>query len=135
LPARPGPRSLRLSGELVDGTILTAGTPPDQVRQARRLVDQGRATGGRVGPHPLIVYVLAATGPGGVGRLEAEWRRQGYEAIPDSGVAGDAQAVAEAVQRWADAGADMVVLQPTVDDPDPEGFVRFVAGEVGPLVG
>jgi hypothetical protein len=28
----------------------------------------------------------------------------------------------------------MVVLQPTVDDPDPEGFVRFVAGEVGPLV-
>jgi hypothetical protein len=28
----------------------------------------------------------------------------------------------------------MVVRQPTVDDPDPEGFVRFVAGEVGPLV-
>jgi alkanesulfonate monooxygenase SsuD/methylene tetrahydromethanopterin reductase-like flavin-dependent oxidoreductase (luciferase family) len=130
-----GPRSLRLSGELADGTILTAGTPPDQVRQARRLVDQGRATGGRVGPHPLIVYVLAATGPGGAGRLEAEWLRQGYGAIPDSGVAGAAQAVAEAVQRWADAGADMVVLQPTVDDPDPEGFVRFVAGEVGPLVG
>jgi hypothetical protein len=27
-----------------------------------------------------------------------------------------------------------VVLQPTTDDPDPEGFVRFVAGDVRPLV-
>lgn len=45
-----------------------------------------------------------------------------------------ARAVADAVTWWADAGADTVVLQPTVDDPDPEGFVRFVAGEVGPLV-
>jgi alkanesulfonate monooxygenase SsuD/methylene tetrahydromethanopterin reductase-like flavin-dependent oxidoreductase (luciferase family) len=42
--------------------------------------------------------------------------------------------VAEAVQRWADAGADTVVLQPTADDPDPEDFVRFVANEVRPLV-
>ena len=28
-----------------------------------------------------------------------------------------------------------VVLQPTPDDPDPEGFVRFVATEVQPLLG
>jgi alkanesulfonate monooxygenase SsuD/methylene tetrahydromethanopterin reductase-like flavin-dependent oxidoreductase (luciferase family) len=42
--------------------------------------------------------------------------------------------VADAVQRWAEAGADTVVLQPTVDDPDPEGFVRFVAEDVRPLV-
>jgi hypothetical protein len=27
-----------------------------------------------------------------------------------------------------------VILQPTTDDPDPEGFVRFVAEEVRPLV-
>jgi alkanesulfonate monooxygenase SsuD/methylene tetrahydromethanopterin reductase-like flavin-dependent oxidoreductase (luciferase family) len=52
----------------------------------------------------------------------------------DIGVAGDARAVAEAVRRWVDAGADTVVLQPTHDDPDPEGFVRFVAREVRPLV-
>ncbi|MFC7646429.1 LLM class flavin-dependent oxidoreductase [Streptosporangium lutulentum] len=30
-----GPRSLRLSGEAADGTILVAGTPPDEVRRAR----------------------------------------------------------------------------------------------------
>ena len=36
--------------------------------------------------------------------------------------------------RFAAAGADTVVLQPTADDPDPEGFIRFVAQEVRPLV-
>jgi alkanesulfonate monooxygenase SsuD/methylene tetrahydromethanopterin reductase-like flavin-dependent oxidoreductase (luciferase family) len=48
---------------------------------------------------------------------------------------GDAAAVAEAVRRFAAAGADTVVLQPTPDDPDPEHFVRFAALEVAPLVG
>jgi alkanesulfonate monooxygenase SsuD/methylene tetrahydromethanopterin reductase-like flavin-dependent oxidoreductase (luciferase family) len=123
-----------LSGELAGGTILTACTSPDQVRRARRLVDEGRAAAGRVDPHAVVVYVLAATGPGGAGRLEADLRRSGCDQVPDSGVAGDARAVADAVERWADAGADMVVLQPTADEPDPEGFVRFVAGEVRPLV-
>jgi alkanesulfonate monooxygenase SsuD/methylene tetrahydromethanopterin reductase-like flavin-dependent oxidoreductase (luciferase family) len=133
--AATGPRSLRLSGEIADGTILTASTAPDQVREARRLVDEGRERGGRTGPHPVIVYVLAATGPGGVERLEAERRRPGYDPVPGTGIAGDAREVARAVQRWADAGADTVVLQPTVGEPDPEGFVRFVADDVRPLVG
>ncbi len=129
-----GPRTLRLSGEVADGTILTAGTPPDRVRQMRRLVDEGRTAGSRAGAHPVTVYVHAATGPGAAERLEAERRRCGYESMQDVGVAGDAQAVAEAVKRWAGAGADAVVFQPTADDPDPEGFVRFVAREVRPLV-
>ena len=51
-----------------------------------------------------------------------------------AGVAGDVEEVADAVRRWADAGADVVVLQPTDDEPDPEGFVRF-AGEVHRLIG
>jgi alkanesulfonate monooxygenase SsuD/methylene tetrahydromethanopterin reductase-like flavin-dependent oxidoreductase (luciferase family) len=133
-----GPRTLRLSGELADGTILTAGTPPDGVRDARGLIMEGRLAGGRTDdpadPHPVIVYLLAATGPGAAERLEAERRRSGGDAMRGLGVAGDARAVADAVQRYADAGANTVVLQPTADDPDPEGFVRFVADEVRPLV-
>ncbi len=78
----------------------------------------------------MVVYVLAATRPGAVERLEGERRCLGYDSIPGTGVASAARTVAEAVQRWADAGADTVVLQPAADDPDPEGFVRFVAGEV-----
>jgi alkanesulfonate monooxygenase SsuD/methylene tetrahydromethanopterin reductase-like flavin-dependent oxidoreductase (luciferase family) len=133
LAGATGPRTLRLSGEAADGTILTSATPPDQVREARRLIDAGRAAAGRTGPHRVVVNVLAATGPGADARLDAERRRLG-RSIPGIGVAGDAHAVADAVNRWADAGADTVVLQPTADDPDPEGFVRFVAAEVAPLV-
>lgn len=132
--AATGPRSLRLSGELADGTILTASTAVEQIREARRLVDEGREKGGRTEPHPVIVYLRAATGPGAAERLEAEWRAMGDDSIPGIGVAGDARAVADTVQRWADAGADTVVLQPTVDEPDPEAFVRFVAEDVRPLV-
>lgn len=129
-----GPRSLRLSGEVADGTILTAETPPDGLRRARRLIDEGRRAGGRTGEHLLVVYLLAATGPDAAERLAGERRRQGYDGIPEVGVASDARVVADAVRRWADAGADMVVLQPTSDEPDPVGFVRFAAGEVQPLV-
>jgi alkanesulfonate monooxygenase SsuD/methylene tetrahydromethanopterin reductase-like flavin-dependent oxidoreductase (luciferase family) len=132
LAGATGPRSLRLCGEAADGTILTAATTPDGVRESRRLVDEGRAAAGRTDPHQVIVYLLAATGPDAAVRMEAELRRSG--AGPELGVAGDASAVAAAVQRWAEAGADTVVLQPTLDDPDPEGFVRFAAEQVRPLV-
>jgi len=38
------------------------------------------------------------------------------------------------VRHCAAAGADTVVLQPTQEEPDHEGFVRFVAEQVRPLV-
>jgi alkanesulfonate monooxygenase SsuD/methylene tetrahydromethanopterin reductase-like flavin-dependent oxidoreductase (luciferase family) len=129
-----GPRTLRLSGEAADGTILTAGTPPDRVARARQLVSEGRDAAGRTEPHSVVVYLHAATGPDATERLEGERQRSGYDTMKDIGVAGDAQAVAEAIQRWVAAGADTVVLQPTPDDPSPEDFVRFVAEEVRPLV-
>ncbi|MEU6124732.1 LLM class flavin-dependent oxidoreductase [Streptomyces sp. NPDC047123] len=128
-----GPRSLRLTGEAADGTILDAGTSPDGVREARRLIDEGRAAAGRTRTHPVVVYLLAATGPGGAARLRAELRSEGREAA-GPGVAGSADEVAQEVRRLAEAGADTVVLQPTGDEPDPEGFIRFVTDEVAPRV-
>jgi alkanesulfonate monooxygenase SsuD/methylene tetrahydromethanopterin reductase-like flavin-dependent oxidoreductase (luciferase family) len=135
LAGATGPRSLRLTGEAADGTILTASTNAEGVRTARRLVEEGRAAAGReAGPHRLVVYLLTATGPDAAARLRAELTAEGVEAVPDLGVAGDAGAVAKAVERLVEAGADSVVLQPTADEPDPEGFVRFAAEEVRPLV-
>ncbi|MFE2433286.1 LLM class flavin-dependent oxidoreductase [Streptomyces sp. NPDC059409] len=130
-----GPRSLRLTGEAADGTVLTANTPPAGVRRARRLIDEGRAAAGRGdGAHKVVVYLLAATGTGARERLRGELIAEGVADVPGLGVAGDAQAVADAVRRLAEAGADTVILQPTGDEPDPEGFVRFAAEQVRPLV-
>ncbi|MEV0178125.1 LLM class flavin-dependent oxidoreductase [Streptomyces sp. NPDC050625] len=129
-----GPRTLRLSGEAADGTILTAATSPDGVRRARRLIDEGRASAGRTDRHEVVVYLLTATGADAAARLRAELVAEGVESVPDLGVAGDAKTVAEGVRRLAEAGADTVILQPTGDEPDPEGFVRFAAEEVRPLV-
>jgi alkanesulfonate monooxygenase SsuD/methylene tetrahydromethanopterin reductase-like flavin-dependent oxidoreductase (luciferase family) len=120
-----GPKTLRLAGEYADGTILTGGTTPQKVAEARQLVGEGKT---------IVVYLHCATGPGAEERMEAErvvWR---YEEGRDCYAVGDAAAVAAAVRRWAEAGADTVVLQPTPDDPDPDGFMRFAAREVRPLV-
>jgi alkanesulfonate monooxygenase SsuD/methylene tetrahydromethanopterin reductase-like flavin-dependent oxidoreductase (luciferase family) len=54
--------------------------------------------------------------------------------LAESGVAGDAHAVADAVRFWAAAGADKVVLHPGPDDQDPVAFVRFAAEQVQPLL-
>ncbi|MFJ5301657.1 LLM class flavin-dependent oxidoreductase [Streptomyces sp. NPDC088350] len=134
LAGATGPRTLRLSGAAADGTILTASTAPDGVRRARQLIDEGRESAGRTEPHRVVVYLLTATGPDAAARLRAELADEGLESVPDLGVAGDAGTVAKAVQRLAEAGADTVVLQPTGDEPDPEGFVRFAAEEVRALV-
>jgi len=139
LAGATGPRTLRLAGAAADGTILTASTAPDGVRRARQLIDEGRESAGRTEPHKVVVYLLTATatatatGPDAAARLRAELAEEGLESVPDLGVAGDADTVAKAVQRLAEAGADTVILQPTGDEPDPEAFVRFAA-EVRALV-
>ncbi|MFJ4468924.1 LLM class flavin-dependent oxidoreductase [Streptomyces sp. NPDC089424] len=134
LAGATGPRTLHLSGAAADGTVLTAATSPEGVRRARRLIDEGRTSAGRTDPHRVVVYLLAATGPDALDRLRAELVAEGVADVPDLGVAGDAATVAKAVEQLVEAGADTVILQPTGDEPDPEGFVRFTAEEVRPLV-
>src|SRR5688500_3052321 len=88
-----GPRSLRLAGEIADGTLLTGGTSPDGVRRAKALVDEGRArrAEGAGDPHPIVVSIHAATGPDAAARLEAERVKWGYDSIADRGVTGTAR--------------------------------------------
>jgi alkanesulfonate monooxygenase SsuD/methylene tetrahydromethanopterin reductase-like flavin-dependent oxidoreductase (luciferase family) len=128
-----GPNSLRLAGELGDGTVLTSGASLAQIETRLRSVMEGREQAGRSDPHRVTAYLLVATGPDAAARLEAEVPHD-----PDAGgppwIAGDAADIADAVHRWAAAGVDAVVLQPPADEPDPVSFVRFVAEEVRPLV-
>jgi alkanesulfonate monooxygenase SsuD/methylene tetrahydromethanopterin reductase-like flavin-dependent oxidoreductase (luciferase family) len=129
-----GPKTLRLTGESADGTILAGGASPEVVQEAAEVVRAGREAAGRGGEHPLVASILVATGPGAERRLAEDARRMGWDPAAEAHVAGDAAAVAAAVDRWAAAGATTVVLQPTADEPDPVAFVRWVAEEVRPLV-
>ena len=49
-------------------------------------------------------------------------------------MAGDAQQIADSIQRLAGAGITSVVIQPTEDEPDLEGFIHFLGAQVKPLI-
>jgi alkanesulfonate monooxygenase SsuD/methylene tetrahydromethanopterin reductase-like flavin-dependent oxidoreductase (luciferase family) len=129
-----GPKSLAVCGEVADATILTSGTTPAGVREARAIIDEARETAGVLGPHTITVYVVAATGRGAPERLARELELWKLDPSQDVGIAGNAEALAAGIARWAEAGADTVVLQPAADDPDLDGFIRMVAQDVAPLV-
>jgi alkanesulfonate monooxygenase SsuD/methylene tetrahydromethanopterin reductase-like flavin-dependent oxidoreductase (luciferase family) len=131
-----GPKTLRLAGEIGDGTLLGAPTSPAQVTARKALAEDGRAAAGRTGELPVVVNLVAATGPDGAARVAAELARLDETGPPadDLAVAGDARQVADGVRRWFAAGASTVLLQPTLDEPDPAGFLRFAAEQVAPLL-
>jgi 5,10-methylenetetrahydromethanopterin reductase len=53
-----GPRSLELSGELADGTLLGWFSSPGYVRWARERIDEGRALAERTDHHALVVLLI-----------------------------------------------------------------------------
>ena len=134
LAGATGPRTMRATGEVADGTILAAGITPDDVPGQRALVAEGRAAAARPGHHQVVVYVMAALGDDATARLEVEQRSWGFEPLPGTGLAGSPGAVAEGVRGWFAAGADTVVLQPMAGD-DPVEYVRLVGSQVRPLLG
>src|ERR1700733_9072292 len=100
LSAAAGPRTLRVSGQFADGTILDSSATLDGLRAAREAIDQARAAAGLASPHQVVVYLLTVTGPDAARRL-ASMGRAGTAAV-----AGDAAEVAAAVKMWVGAGAD-----------------------------
>lgn len=133
LTAARGPRTLRLAGSHADGTVLEASTRPDTVRRARELIDTGRAEAGRTGAHRIVAYLHAATGPDATARVHAELARWNEPMLPEYATEVSTQTVVTAVENLAAAGADAVILQHTTEEPDPVGFVRWVAEEIRPL--
>ncbi|TDN91122.1 LLM class flavin-dependent oxidoreductase [Microbacterium sp. BK668] len=128
--AGEGPKTVRLTGEVGDGTVLPAGSTPDRVARTLAGAVEGRTTAGRDDAHQLVVFVAAAFGGDAArARLAAELARWSDEADPALLVAGDAPAVAEAIEPFFTAGATSVILQPREDEDDLPGFMRGV-GEV-----
>ena len=128
--AGEGPKTLHLTGEVADGTVLTGGTTLERAADAVATIAAGRGAAGRDGRNEVVVYLVAA-----FGGAEAEARMERELTVwnmPDDqrlAAIGDASAVAEVADRFFAAGVDSVVLQPTSDEPDLEGFMRQV-GEV-----
>jgi alkanesulfonate monooxygenase SsuD/methylene tetrahydromethanopterin reductase-like flavin-dependent oxidoreductase (luciferase family) len=125
--AGEGPKTLHLTGELADATILTGGTSIERVAQAVSTIAEGRTESERDGRNEVVVYLIAAFGGrDAVQRANGDLARGDLSPDPGLSAVGDADRVAEVAERYFAAGADAVILQPTIDEPDLDGFMRQV---------
>jgi 5,10-methylenetetrahydromethanopterin reductase len=125
-----GPRSLALAARIGDGTMLAAALSEEEVAATCGLIAEHR----RSDHHPVVATQIAATGPGAAARLAAEIPKWGAQPAPGLGVAGGAQQIAESIRGLTRVGITSVVIQPTEDEPDLEGFIHFLGAEVKPLL-
>ena len=133
LLAATGPRTLSLSGELASGTVITSGTTPDGVREARQHILAGIAKRTEPQPHSTVVYVVCATEPDAARQARDEIAYWQYDQSQDLAVFGTPEEIAAAAARWIDAGADTIVFQPPAD-VDIETFVGVIGKHVQPLI-
>jgi len=131
--AAEGPKTLRLSGEVADGTILNGGYPPDVLANWVQSVREARTSSGREGEHEFVAYAMTAFGSDVEERVYAALAVWDQPADLDRALTGTPEQVAHSLQKWVDAGVDAVVLQPLPGEPDPVGFLGL-CGEVRRLV-
>lgn len=129
--AAEGPKTLQLSGEVADGTVLDSGHTPAEVRTSVQAVREARSQAGREGAHDVVSYVVAAFGHDAEARAIAD---VGDKPDPAGrAVWGDPAGVAEALQAYFDAGVDDAVLLPASRVDLAEFYAS--AAEVSRLVG
>ena len=130
-----GPKTVRLTGEVGDGTVLPNSSNPDRVARTLALALEGRADAGRDDSHELVVFVSAAFGGEAArAQLADDLVRWNGAVDPTLMVVGDAAGVAEAIEPFFAAGATSVILQPREEETDLASFMAG-AGEVARLVG
>ncbi|MCW2529505.1 MAG: oxidoreductase [Pseudonocardiales bacterium] len=103
------PRTLRLAGELGDGTILTGDTTLAELGEAVGQIAAGRAISRRSDEHDVVVFLVVKGHP-------------------------TAAQVAGQINEYVDAGATTVAVQPQGEGRSLEDLARFVATQVRPLV-
>ncbi len=134
--AAEGPKTVTLSGEVADGTVIDSRHTVAEVASRVDAIRAGRAAAGREGSPDIVMYLLTSFGPDAASRVRTEAGEQSDGVIPDDlderVATGDPATVADTVRRFAAAGADHVVLLPTRDADLPEFLAA--AGEVTRLV-
>jgi alkanesulfonate monooxygenase SsuD/methylene tetrahydromethanopterin reductase-like flavin-dependent oxidoreductase (luciferase family) len=132
--AGEGPKTVRLTGQVGDGTVLPAGSNPERVARTLAGALEGRADAGRSDDHELIVFVSAAFGPDARAQLADDLLRTADAVDPALLVAGDAAEVPAMIEPFFAAGATSVILQPREEEQDLVGYMAAV-GEVAGLIG
>jgi alkanesulfonate monooxygenase SsuD/methylene tetrahydromethanopterin reductase-like flavin-dependent oxidoreductase (luciferase family) len=128
--AAEGPKTLRLTGEVADGTVLDSGHTADEYATATASIRGARAAAGRGSGHDVVAYVVTAFGADAEARAIAD---VGDRPEPvERALWGDPAEVAAGARRFFDAGVDEVVLLPA-SRGDIAEFYR-AAGEVSRLV-
>ncbi|GAA2006965.1 LLM class flavin-dependent oxidoreductase [Microbacterium ulmi] len=134
--AAEGPKTLVLTGEVADGTVLDSRHTAEEIAVAVSAIRTARATAGRSGAHDVVAYLVTAFGADAEARAVAEFGAGfGQTAPSDAGervAAGDVGDVAAVVRRFAGAGVDSVVLLPTAEADLREFYAA--AGEVARAV-
>lgn len=133
LCAATGPKTLELSGELATATVFASWTTPEMLRDAVAGIRKGQSRRSEAMTHSVITYLQTTFGPSAKTRAMEELQRWGFDTTADLAAYGTPQDVAKAAQRWIDAGADTIVLQPA-PDVDLHEFVTIAAKEVQPLL-
>lgn len=129
--AAEGPKTLRLSGEVADGTILDSRHTPAELADSVAAVREGRTAAGRDGAHDIVAYVVAAFGKDAESRALAD---VGDRPDPgDRAVWGSPDEVAARTRAYFDAGVEHVVLLPASRGDLAEFYAA--TGEVARLVG
>lgn len=112
-----GPASLRLSGELADGTLLGWFSSPGYVAWARERIDEGRARSGRQDSHKVVVLCLLSISeedPEAARRDIARWAGPML-----AGMAGSPQAANSSQPRELVALKERVEREGPAPVPDP----------------
>lgn len=120
-----GARSLRLSGERADGTILAELSSPGYIRWARERIDEGRLAAGRSDHHRVTVYALLESGD----EHRTQTRRWAARELRASGpAAGVGEELAAEVTRLAGEIADDDALAAAL----PDGYLDPLCLSGGP---
>ncbi len=127
--AAEGPKTLRLSGEVADGTVLDSGHTIEEVAHAAAEARAGREDAGRDGGHEVVAYVKTGFAPDAVARFAAEWSGAAPHDVARRVLGGTVGEVTDGVRRLAAVGVDRVVLVPPTSEHDLTVFLDH-AGEV-----
>lgn len=133
--AAMGPKALRVTGELADGTLPYLAGPRTISEFIAPTIGQAAAEAGRPSPRIIAAVPVVVTDDPDAGRAAAAETlafyatipsyqkviaREGVDSVADLAAVGSATAAAKQLLRYRDAGATDLVLSPlmgTDDDP------------------